>query len=139
MYRTDSIELHRKHAPKTREKHLSANVGGMPRPDVVGVSYRFHATPSKTSFGNSSKTFQHYPTVGSLVKDLLTRFSSVVGGMAQPDAVDVSYRFHPSPSKTASRNSCKTFQRDPTVGSIVMHLLTRFSSVIDGMGQTGCR
>ena len=53
-----------------------------PRSDAVGVSYRFHATPSKTASGNSRTKFERDPTVASIVMDLLTRFSCVVGGMA---------------------------------------------------------
>ena len=37
------------------------------------------------------------------------------------------------------RKLVKKFERDPTVGSIVMDLLTRFSSVVDGMAPTGRR
>ena len=56
-----------------------------------------------------------------------------------PDAVGVSYRFHTTQSKTGSGDSLKTFERDPTVGSIVMVLLTWFSSVVGGMAPTGRR
>ena len=53
-----------------------------PRPDAVGVSYRFHATPWKTASGNSWKKFDRDPTVGSIVMDILTRFSYAIGGIA---------------------------------------------------------
>ena len=55
--------------------------------------------------------------------DLLTRFSSVVGGMAP----------------TGRRQRVALIPRDPMVGSIVMDLLTRFSSVVGGMAPTGRR
>ena len=57
----------------------------------------------------------------------------------RPDAVGVSYRFHTNASKIAYENSGKKFERDPTVGSIVMVLLTWFSSGVGGMAPTGRR
>ena len=41
--------------------------------------------------------------------DLLSRYSSLVGGTGRPDSVvGVANRFHATPCKTASGNSCKT-------------------------------
>ena len=37
------------------------------------------------------------------------------------------------------RKLVKKFERDPTIGSIVMDLLTRFSCVVGGMAPTGRR
>ena len=85
------------------------------------------------------KKFERDPTLGSIVMELLARFSSAVGEIAPTGRHRRVVPIPPTPSKTAYGNSCKKFQRDPTVGSIVMHLLTRFSSVIGGMGPTGCR
>ena len=55
--------------------------------------------------------------------DLLTRFSSAVGGMAP----------------TGRRQRVALIPRDPTVGSIVMDLLTRFSCVVGAIAPTGRR
>ena len=65
-------------------------VGGIARPDVVGVDYRFCAPPYKTGFGNSRKFFLRDPIVGSIVTDDLSRDSGCVGGIARPDVVRVS-------------------------------------------------
>ena len=51
------------------------------------------------------KTFERDPTVGFIVMNLLTRFSSAFGGWPRPDAVSLSYRFDATPSNTASGNS----------------------------------
>ena len=47
------------------------------------------------------------------------------------------FRFHATPSKPASINSLKKFQRDPTVVSIDTDHLTRYSVPVGGMAPTG--
>ena len=71
--------------------------------------------------------------------DLLTRFSSGAGGMAP-----TGHRQHVVPlprnsTENSLRKIMKKFERDPTIGSIVMDMLTRFSSVVGGMAPTGRR
>ena len=71
--------------------------------------------------------------------DLLTRFSSAVGGMAPTGR---RQRVVPIPRNSIEHNLwklVKTFERDPTVGSIVMDLLTRFFCAVGGMAPTGRR
>ena len=71
--------------------------------------------------------------------DLLTLFSSAVGGMAPTGR---RRRVVPIPRKSIEnciRKLGKKFDRDPTVGSIVMDLLTRFSRGVGGMAPTGRR
>ena len=71
--------------------------------------------------------------------ELLTRFSSVVGGMAPTGR---RRRVVPIPCNSIENSIWKPekkFERDPTVGYIVMDLLTRFSSVVGGTAQTGRR
>ena len=71
--------------------------------------------------------------------DLLTRFSSSVGGMAPTGR---RRRVVPIP-RNSNENSLwklvKTFEHDPTVGSIVIDILTRFSTGVGGMAPTGRR
>ena len=71
--------------------------------------------------------------------DLLTRFSSAVGGMAPTGR---RRRVIPIPRNSIEnslRKLVKKFERDPTVGSIVMDLLTRFSRGVGGTAPTGRR
>ena len=71
--------------------------------------------------------------------DLLTWFSSAVGVMATTGRRRRGVPIPRTSIETASENSSKTFQRDPMVGCIFMDLLTRFSTVVGGMGPTGRR
>ena len=64
----------------------SYRVGGTARPDFVVVQYLFHTTPCKTASGNSWKQFYSDSTVGSIVMDLLIRYSDRVGGTVRPKA-----------------------------------------------------
>ena len=71
--------------------------------------------------------------------DLLTQFSSAVGGMAPTGG---RQRVVPIPRNSIEHSLqelVKKFERDPTVGSIVRDLLTRFSSAVGGMAPTGRR
>ena len=80
-------------------------VGGTARPDIVVVQYGFHSTPCKTASENSWKQFYSDSTVGSIVMDLLGRYSHRVVAMARPDVVRVENRCHATPCKTAFGNS----------------------------------
>ena len=71
--------------------------------------------------------------------DLLTRFSSVVGGMAPTGRRQPVVPIPRNSLEHSLWKLVKTFERDPTVGSIVMDLLTRFSCAVGGMAQTGRR
>ena len=75
--------------------------------------------------------------VGSIVMDLLTRFSSAVGGMAPPDRRRRVVLIPLNSMENSLRKLVKQFERDPTVGSIVMDILTRYSSGVGGMAPTG--
>ena len=79
------------------------------------------------------KQYERDTTVGSIVRDLLTRFSSVVGGMAPTGRRPCVVPIPPNSIKNGLLKLVKTFERDPTVGSIVMDLLARFSSVVGGI------
>ena len=72
--------------------------------------------------------------------DLLTRFSCAVGEIAETGRRRAchtdSMQLH---RKQPPESRLKKFERDPTVGSIVMVLLTRFSSAVGGMAPTGRR
>ena len=71
--------------------------------------------------------------------DLLTRFSSAVYGMAPTGR---RQRVLPIPRNSIEngvRKHVKKFERETMVGSIVMDLLTRFSSAVGGMAPTGRR
>ena len=71
--------------------------------------------------------------------DLLTRFSSAVGVMATTGRRVRVVPILRNTIENSLRKLVKTFERDPTVGSIVMDLLTRFSSVVGEMALTGPR
>ena len=82
------------------------------------------------------KTFERDPTVGSIVMELLARFSSVVGGMAPTGRRPCVVLIPRHSIENNLRKLVKPFERDPTVGSIVIDLLARFSSVVGGMAPT---
>ena len=77
--------------------------------------------------------------VGSIVMDLLIRFSSAVGGIALTGRRRPVVAIARNSIENRLRKLVKTFQLDPTVGSIVMDLLTWFSSVVGVMAATGRR
>ena len=70
---------------------------------------------------------------------LLTRFSSAVGGMAPTGRHCYVIPILRNSIENSLWKLVKTFERDPTVGSIVMDLLTRFSKGVGGMAPTGRR
>ena len=74
-----------------------------------------------------------------MVGDLLTRFSSAVGGLGPTGRRRSVVPIPRNVIENSIRKLVKQFERDPTVGSIVMDLLIRFSSVVGGMGPTGRR
>ena len=51
------------------------------------------------------KKFERDPMFGSIVMDLLSRYSGRVDGIASPDAVDVLYQFQATPWKITFGNS----------------------------------
>ena len=69
--------------------------------------------------------------------DLLTWFSSVIGGIAPTGRRRRVVPIPPNSIENGLLKLVKKFERDPTVGSIVMDLLARFSNVVGGMGPTG--
>ena len=69
--------------------------------------------------------------------DLLNRFSSIVGGKAPTGRRQRVVPIPRNSIKNSHRKLVTKFGRDPTIGSIVMDLLTRFSSVVGGMASTG--
>ena len=71
--------------------------------------------------------------------DLLTGFFSVVGGMAPNGRRQPVVPIPRNSLEHSLRKLVKKFERDPMVGSIVMDLLTRFSSGVGGMAPTGRR
>ena len=71
--------------------------------------------------------------------DLLTRFSSVVGGMAPTGRRQPVVLIPRNSLEHNLRKLVKICERDPTVGCIVMDLLTRFSSAFGGIAPTGRR
>ena len=79
------------------------------------------------------------PTVGSIVRDLLTRFCSVVGGMAPTGRRRYVVPIPRDSIENSLLKLVKQFQRDPTVGSIAIDLLARFSSIVGRMASTGRR
>ena len=70
---------------------------------------------------------------------LLTRFSSAVGGMAPTVRRRRVVRFPRNSIESRLQKHLEKFERDPTAGYIAMDILTRFSSVVGGMGPTGRR
>ena len=74
-----------------------------------------------------------------MVGDLLTWFCSVVGGMAPTGRRLRVVPIPPNSIENSLLKLVKKFERDPTVGSIVMDLLARLSSVVVGMAPTGRR
>ena len=70
---------------------------------------------------------------------LLTRLSSVVGGMAPTGRIQHVVPIPPDSLENSLWKLVKTFERDPTVGSIVIDVLTRFSTGVGGMAPTGRR
>ena len=85
------------------------------------------------------KTFERDPTVESIVMDLLTRFSSVVDGMALTGRRRCVVPIPRHSIENRLGKLVKTFERDPTVGSRVIDLFARFSSVVGAMAPTGRR
>ena len=85
------------------------------------------------------KTFERDPTVGSIVMYLLTWFYSVVGGMAPTGRRLRVVPIPPNSIENSLLKLVKKFERDPTVGSIAIDLLARFSSIVGGMAPTGRR
>ena len=71
--------------------------------------------------------------------DLLTRFSRAVGGMAPTGRRLPVVPIPRNSLEHSLQKLVKTFERDPTVGFIVMDLLTRFSSAFGGLAPTGRR
>ena len=85
------------------------------------------------------KKFERDPTVGFLKTDLLSRYSGSVGGMA---STVHHRRVVPIPRnsiKKSLQKLVKTFERDPTVGYLDTDILSRYSSPVGGMAQTGRR
>ena len=75
--------------------------------------------------------------VGSLDTNLWTQYSSLVGGLA-PTAR--RRRVVPIPRNSIEnslRKLVKTFERDPTMGSIDTKLLTRYSGAVSEMAPIG--
>ena len=71
--------------------------------------------------------------------DLLTRFSSAVGGMAPTGRRQRVVPILCNSIENSLRKLVKTFKRNPIAVSIVRDLLTRFSSAVGEMGPTGRR
>ena len=70
------------------------------------------------------KQFERDPTVRSIVMDLLTLFSSVVDGLGPTGRRRSVVPIPCNSIENSIRKLVKQFERDPTVGSIVMYLLT---------------
>ena len=71
--------------------------------------------------------------------DLLTRFSSAVSEMAPTGRRHCVIPIPRNSIKNSLRKLGNQFESDPTVGSIVMDLLARFSCGVGGMAPTGRR
>ena len=96
------------------------------------------------------KTFERDPTFRSIDKNLLSRYSGLVGGMAKTGRrfngmapTGRCRRVVPIP-RNSIENSLwkivKTFERDATDGSIDTNLLSRHYGRFHGMAPTGrCR
>ena len=74
-----------------------------------------------------------------MVGDLLTWFSSVIGGIAPTGRRRRVVPIPPNSIENGLLKLVKKFERDPTVGSIVMDVLAPFSSAVVGMAPTGHR
>ena len=87
------------------------------------------------------KKFERDPTVGSRDTDLLTRYSSLVGGMAPTGQHRRGVPIPRYSIENSLQKLVKKFERDPTVGSRDTDLLTWYSSLVGGMAPTGstCR
>ena len=85
------------------------------------------------------KKFEHDPPVGSIVTDLLSRYCGGVGGMAPTESRQHVVTIPRNSIKNSLRKLMKKFERDPTVGSIVMDLPTRYSGAVGGIALTGRR
>ena len=71
--------------------------------------------------------------------DLMTRFSSVVVRMAPTGCRRCAVLIPRNSIENSLQKLVKKFDCDPTVGSIVMDLWTRFSYAVGGMAPTGLR
>ena len=83
------------------------------------------------------KQFERDSTVGSPDTDVLTRYSSSVGGMAPTRRHRRDVPIPRYSIENSLRKLVKTFERNPTVGSRDTELLTRYSSLVGGMAPTG--
>jgi hypothetical protein len=72
------------------------------------------------------KKFEHDPTVGSRVMDLLSQYF----GRARQDTTSVLWQFHCDAKETSLLKFLSKFEHNPTVGSRVTHLLNRYSRVV---------
>ena len=83
------------------------------------------------------KQFERDPTVKSLDTDLLSRYSCPVGGMAQTGRCRWVVLIPRNSIENSLQKHVKTFERDPTVGSLDKDLWSRYSGHVGGMAQTG--
>ena len=82
------------------------------------------------------KQFERDPTVGSLDTDLVSRYSSRVGGMAQIGRCQRVVLIPVNSIENSLQKDVKTFERDPAVGFLKTDLLSRYSSFVGGMAST---
>ena len=90
----------------------------------------------ENNLGNLVKTFERDPTDGSIDTDLLNRYSSHVGGMAPTGRRRLVVRSPDNSIENSLRKLMKTFERNPTVGSLDTDLLSRYSGPVGGMAPT---
>ena len=68
---------------------LLSRYSSVARFDTTGVSWQFYCDAKTNSLRKLLKKIKLDPTVGSRVKDLLSRYSGLVGGLAEKDAVGI--------------------------------------------------
>ena len=82
------------------------------------------------------KKFERDPTVGSLDADILSRYSSHVGGMAQTGRCGRVGPIQCNSIENGLQKHVKKVEHDPTVGSLDTDLLSRYSGPVGGLTPT---
>ena len=106
-----------------------------PPTDVVGVHLRFDATRRKTAYGNSLKN------LGAIQRSdqKLWKFAAgiVVAAVGRPERTSSTWSrdSRPLQGKQPTKTP-QTFKRDPTIGSKVVDLFSRYCNRVSGTTRT---